>query len=606
MNRFKKISIASIALMASMPWLLSSALPGWSIETAGRLQTTSSIGNSSTIAAAKTAGDPWWKHAVFYEIYPRSFKDSNGDGIGDLNGITSKLDYLKDLGVDAIWLTPCFPSPQVDFGYDISDYCAIAPEYGTMADFDRLLAEAKKRNIKILMDFVVNHTSDKHPWFEESRSSKDNPKRDWYIWRDGKNGGPPNNWQSLFGRSAWKLDPKTNQYYYHFFYAEQPDVNWRNPELKKAMLDSARFWLKKGVAGFRLDAVGCLFEDPECHDNPVLPGTNNFGDPNTEFKYNDHYPEVHDVMRDLRAVLDTFPGGDHPVLIGETAGPDVKSISSMYGPKLDEIQLPMNFFFAYLNKLSAPEFRKMISEWDTNPAGGWPLYFYSNHDQIRHYIRYGDGKNNDAIAKLMAAMLLTVRGTPLMYYGEELGMENNDPKRVEDVYDPIGKIGWPKEKGRDGERTPMQWTAGQYAGFSTAKPWLTSAESYKTHNVQTESADPNSLLNFYKKLIKLRRQEPLLNGKLTMINKDDASVLSFVRSSDARGGLGPRVLVALNFSDKEQQFKPGDGYVLSKFAVKDLVSQGKALYDGKETLQLPPFGVAVMALDDQGEASCHK
>ncbi len=393
---------------------------------------------SATTAPLKKVSDPWWQHAVFYEIYPRSFADSNGDGIGDLNGITSKLDYLHDLGIEAIWLTPCYPSPQVDFGYDISDYCNIAPEYGTLADFDRLVAEAKKRNIKIVMDFVVNHTSDKHPWFEASRSSKTDPKRDWYIWRDGKPGGlPPNNWVSIFGHSAWTLDPKTNQYYYHFFYVQQPDLNWRNPEVRKAMMDVARFWLNRGVGGFRLDAVGCLFEDPELHDNPVLPGKNNFGDPNTENKYNDHYPEVHDVMRDLRHVLDSYK--DNPVLIGETSGPNVASLSTMYGAKLDEIQLPMNFMFAYLNKRSAPEFRKLISEWDANPARGWPLYFFSNHDQVRHYIRYGDDKHRDEIAKLMAALLLTVRGTPLLYYGEELGMENNDPKRVEDVFDPIGK-----------------------------------------------------------------------------------------------------------------------------------------------------------------------
>jgi alpha-glucosidase len=545
-------------------------------------------------SAGKQAGaHPWWQHAVFYEIYPRSFKDSNGDGIGDINGITSKLDYLQDLGVDAIWLTPCYPSPQIDFGYDISDYCAIAPEYGTMADFDRLLAEAKKRKIKIIMDFVVNHSSDKNPWFVASQSSKTDPKRDWYIWRDGKNGGPPNNWQSLFGHSAWKLDPKTNQYYYHFFYAEQPDLNWRNPQLRKAMMDVARFWLKRGVAGFRLDAVGCLFEDPEIHDNPVLAGTNNFGDPNTEYKYNDHYPEVHDVMRELRLVLDTYPGADHPVLIGETSGPDVKSTSSMYGPNLDEIQLPMNFFFAYLNKRSASDFRRLVGEWDANPAHGWPLYFFSNHDQIRHYVRYGDGVHNDAIAKLMAAMLLTIRGTPLMYYGEELGMENNDPKRVEDVYDPIGKIGWPKEKGRDGERTPMQWNSAEHSGFTTGKPWLTPPESFRTHNVEEESKNPESILNFYKKLTALRRNEIFKTGSYEPINTDDDQVFAYLRK-DASG----TVMVALNFSDKEQKFKPvisdldfskAKTDVLLKTSVKDF-------HQGDDSVRMEPFGVFVTSV----------
>ncbi|MBU6450397.1 MAG: alpha-glucosidase [Cyanobacteria bacterium REEB67] len=547
------------------------------------------IAAGASVSAKSNA--PWWQHAVFYEIYPRSFKDSNGDGIGDINGITSKLDYLHDLGIDAIWLTPCYPSPQVDFGYDIADYCAIAPEYGTMADFDRLVAEAKKRNIKIVMDFVVNHTSDKHPWFLASASSKTDPKRDWYIWRDGKNGGPPNNWQSLFGHSAWKLDPKTNQYYYHFFYAEQPDLNWRNPELRKAMMEVAKFWLKRGVAGFRLDAVGCLFEDTELHDNPVLPGTNAYGDPNTEYKYNDQYPEVHDIMRELRSVLDAFPGADHPVLIGETAGPDVKKISSMYGANLDEIQLPMNFFFAYANKRSAVDFRKLVGEWDANPAKGWPLYFFSNHDQIRHYVRYGNGTNNDAIAKLMAAMLLTIRGTPLMYYGEELGMENNDPKRVEDVFDPIGKIGWPKEKGRDGERTPMQWTAGEHAGFSTAKPWLNPPASFTSHNVEAESKEPNSLLNVYKKLIAMRTKEPFKTGSYEPINTKDENVFAYLRKEGSS-----KAVVVLNFSDKKQTFKPEIGGADFGAAEKNvLLKEGVAEATGGSVV-LEPFGVYIAEL----------
>ncbi len=474
--------------------------------------------------------DPWWKHAVFYEIYPRSFSDSNGDGIGDLNGITSKLDYLHDLGIDAIWLTPCYPSPQVDFGYDISDYCNIAPEYGTLADLDHLIAEAKKRNIRIVMDFVLNHTSDKHPWFVESKSSRSNPKRDWYIWRDGKSdGNPPNNWTSIFGHAAWKFDANTKQYYYHLFYPEQPDLNWRNPEVRTAMYDVVRFWLKRGVAGFRLDAVGCLFEDTGLHDNPVIAGTNNFGDPNTEFKYNDHYPEVHDVLRELRKVLDSYPG--NPVLIGETSGSDIPGIASWYGKNLDEIQLPMNFTFAYLNKRSASDFRARIAEWDANPAKGWPLYFYSNHDQPRHYARYGDSAHNDAIAKMMAALLLTIRGTPLLYYGEEIGMDNNDPKRIEDVFDPIGKLGWPKEKGRDGERTPMQWTADRFAGFSTVKPWLLPGDKYTTHNVASENADPMSILMFYKKLIALRKSEPFLTGPYESIDPHNPNVLAFQRGT---------------------------------------------------------------------------
>src|SRR5213082_3268065 len=275
-------------------------------------------------------GHPWWQHAVFYEIYPRSFADSNSDGIGDLNGITAKLDYLKDLGVDAIWITPCFPSPQVDFGYDVADYENIDPMYGTLGDFERLASEAKKHNIRIIMDFVMNHTSDQHAWFKESRSSRDNPKRDWYIWRDGKGPGkPPNNWQSWFGHSAWQFDAKTGQWYYHHFYVQQPDLNWRNPEVRKAMYDVLRFWLDRGVSGFRMDAVSRLFENPSLHDDPILPGKNAFGDPNIKHKYTDDLPEVHDVLREIRKLVDGYPGD--PVLISEADEPTIQDLVKMYG-----------------------------------------------------------------------------------------------------------------------------------------------------------------------------------------------------------------------------------------------------------------------------------
>ena len=546
---------------------------------------------SKPLAQNSSASEPWWKHAVFYEIYPRSFADAKNTGMGNLQGITSKLDYLKDLGVDAIWITPCYPSPQVDFGYDISDYKSIAPEYGNMADFDQLVAEAKKRNIKIIMDLVLNHTSDKHAWFAESSSSKTNPKRDWYVWRDGKNGGPPNNWQSVFGHSAWTLDPKTNQYYYHLFYTEQPDLNWRNPEVRKAMYDSARFWLDKGVAGFRLDAILTLFEDPALRDNPVKAGLKNqYGDPQMDNVYNDRLPEVHDVLKELRKVTDSYPG--HRVLIGETGGKDVAQLSTMYGTHNDEIQLPMNFFFADVNKLSVPDFRREIEAWDKNPAHGWPVYLFSNHDQVRHYVRYGDGQHNDEIAKLTAAMLMTLRGTPILYYGEEIGMDNNDPKRVEDVKDPIGKIGWPQEKGRDGERTPMQWNGEKNAGFSQADPWLPVTDNYKTHNVATEQADPKSILNFYKALTQLRRTQPALeNGQYIPLNTTDNNVLSYLRK-DNRGS----VLVALNMTAAPQKVQ----FDLASHGIK--AKQSKTLLattDGApsvaqlQDLQLAPFSVFI-------------
>jgi alpha-glucosidase len=501
------------------------------------------------IARAQVSGSAdlsrdWWKRAVFYELYPRSFMDSNNDGIGDLNGITSKLDYLKQLGVDAIWITPCYPSPQVDFGYDVSDYENIDPMYGTLQDFDRMEKQARARGIHIIMDFVMNHTSDQHKWFVDSRSSRTSKFRDWYIWRDGKaSGQPPNNWISNFGGPAWTFDSTTGQYYYHFFYPQQPDLNWRNPAVKNAMFDVTRWWYKRGVAGFRLDAVDTLFEDPALHDNPVLPGKNQYGDPNTKNEYNDKMPEVHDVLRGLRKVADE----DGAVLIGETWTNDIAELRKYSGAHNDELQMPMNFMFTMVNELSAPKFRNQIAMADS--SAGWPVWVISNHDIQRSYNRYGDGQHNDAIAKLMAGLYLTLRGTPVMYYGEEIGMENNDPKRREDVKDPIGRLGWPEEKGRDGERTPMQWDAGPNAGFTSAVPWLPVPASYATHNVATEQDNPDSVLQFYKHLLALRHQDQaLLDGSYVALNRDDPNVLSYLRQYKDKA-----VLVVLNMSGSRQR-----------------------------------------------------
>ncbi len=541
-------------------------------------------------AQAKTVdaeGHQWWQHAVFYEIYPRSFADSNDDGIGDLKGITSKMDYLKDLGVDAIWMTPCYPSPQVDFGYDVSDYENIDPMYGTLKDFDRLEGDGQKRGIQIIMDFVMNHSSDQHQWFIDSRSSRTSAHRNWYVWHDGKGPGqPPNNWQSTFGHSAWTLDPKTNQYYYHYFYPEQPDLNWRNPAVEKAMFDVTRWWYDRGVAGFRLDAVDTLFEDPDLRDNPILPGKNKFGDPNMEDKYNLKLPEVHEVLRDLRKVADQH----NAVLIGETWTKDVSELKQYYGEHSNELQMPMDFLFTTVNKVSAPEFRRQIAAVDS--AGGWPVYVLSNHDIVRSYNRYGDGQHNDAIAKLMAGLYLSLRGTPIMYYGEEIGMENNDPKRKEDVKDPIGKIGWPQEKGRDGERTPMQWTSDANAGFTQGTPWLPVPPSYKTHNVASEQQDPNSILQFYRHLLALRHQNrALLDGDYVPLNENDPEVLSYLRRYKDQS-----VLVVLNMSSQSRtiDLDLASKGINSKKAQTLLTTMGN---EGKERslsqMSLEPFSVYI-------------
>jgi alpha-glucosidase len=533
--------------------------------------------------AAEEASNAWWQHAVFYEIYPRSFADSNNDGVGDLNGIASKLDYLKDLGVDAIWISPCFPSPQVDFGYDVSDYENIDPMYGTLADFDNLAREAKKRNIHIILDFVVNHTSDQHKWFLDSKSSRTSAHRDWYIWRDGKGPGePPNNWVSTFGGSAWQFDPTTNQYYYHYFYPQQPDLNWRNPAVKDAMFDVTRFWYKRGVSGFRLDAVDTLFEDPNLKDNPIKkPGKNAFGDPFEVNKYNTKLPEVHDILRGLRQVADQYDA----VLIGETWTANVAELNQYYGKGNNELQLPMDFLFTMVNKLSPAEFRKQIAE--VNAASGWPTFVISNHDIVRSYDRYGDGKHNDEIAKLMAGLYLTLRGTPILYYGEEIGMKTTPPTRREDVKDPIGIKGWPKEKGRDGERTPMQWNDSENAGFTKGTPWLPVPPTYKTHNVADESKDPNSVLEFYKNVLKLRHDnQALLSGSYEPINESDPNVLSYLRVYKGQG-----VVVALNMSGTAQKISltlKQNGFA----SASRLLATGQSAAQGNE-VSLEPYGVFI-------------
>ena len=536
-----------------------------------------------------SAAEPveWWQNAVVYEIYPRSFADSNGDGVGHLKGITQHLAYLQELGVDAIWITPFYPSPQVDFGYDIADYRAIDPQYGTLADFDRLVAEAKKRNIRVIMDMVLNHTSDRHPWFVESRSSRTNPKADWYMWHDGKpGGGPPNNWESIFGHSAWTFEPKRSQFYYHAFYTEQPDLNWRNPEVRSAMYDTMRFWMKRGVAGFRLDAITSLFEDPQLRDEPVArPGVNSYGDPILTRQYTDNLPECHDVLKELRRLTNEFPGR---VLIGETYLPNIKELAKMYGAHKDELQLPMDTQFAF-NPLSADVFRSKLRDAETQLNGGLPLFFFDNHDNPRSWTRFGDHKNDAAIARLLATLLMTPRCTALMYYGEEIGMENNDPKRIEDVRDPIGKIGWPREKGRDGERTPMQWDAGTNAGFSNARAtWLPVAPGYETRNVAVETRDPGSLLNYYKALIRLRKTDPALRaGDFALIDENDKNVLAFTR----RAKDGTTDLVVLNFTASPQtaSFHAGGAHAATLLSSFSKSGQTVSL----NSLALPGYGAFV-------------
>jgi alpha-glucosidase len=543
----------------------------------------------------------WWKNAVIYEIYPRSFQDSNGDGIGDLNGITSRLDYLRKLGVDAIWLTPSYPSPQVDFGYDISNYEAIDPQYGTMADFERLVSEARQRHIRILMDLVLNHTSDQHPWFKESASSRTNPKADWYMWRDPKmvNGHrePPNNWVSLFGGSAWQWDPARQQYYYHCFYVQQPDLNWDNPQVRKAMYDVARFWISKGVSGFRLDAITTLFEDPQDRNEPYVlgpdgkPRINAYGDKEVQDIYTNNLPAVHDVLRQLRQVVNQASGGN-AVLIGETYLSSIADLRKMYGAGNDELQLPMDMQVGFINKLDVPLFRRRINEAETELNGDMPLFVFDNHDNPR-WDRYVTDGHKDDVGRVLATILFASRDTALMYYGDAIGMVTTSPTRKEDVKDPIGIRGWPKEKGRDGERTPMQWTPGLDAGFSTAaKTWLPIPPSYKTINVQVEQPQPGSMLDWYQKIVALKRTDPALHdGEEIMLNNSDPHVLSWLR----KGPNGEAVIVACNFTAQPQSVNFNlKSQGVNRFHVKTLLkTPGAPDPLSLDLVQLGPYGVYI-------------
>jgi alpha-glucosidase len=546
---------------------IETCMVGLMLVTAMAMAGQSVPANKKVEAKAATAASErdWWKNAVIYEVYPRSFQDTNGDGIGDLNGITERLDYLKDLGVDAIWLTPVYTSPHVDFGYDISDYKNIDPQYGTLADFDRLVAEANARQIRVIMDMVMNHTSDQHEWFLESRSSRDNPYRDWYVWHDGKGqtatgrGEPPNNWQSLFGHSAWQWDEKTRQYYYHKFYIQQPDLNWNNPKVHAAFEDIVRFWLERGVGGFRFDAITTLFEDPSLADEGVVldkngkPVINAYGDPQLDNSKTDNQPGLHGVVAEMRATAEKFGTSKFPgtrVLIGETYLPNIGELKKMYGTaESPEFQLPMDTQVAFINKLDVTVFRSKLNDAEMRLGFNIPLLLFDNHDNPRMDLRYGDGVHDTEIQSVLATILFASRGAALMYYGDEIGMKTTPPRRKADVKDPIGITGWPKEKGRDGERTPMQWNGSTNAGFTTGTPWLPVPPSAATVNVRAEEQDPDSLLAWYKALIRLKKTVPAFaSGANIMLDTENTKVLSWLRQAPG----APQVVVSVNFTAEPQ------------------------------------------------------
>mgnify|MGYP000850985732 FL=1 len=568
----------------------------------------------------------WWQKAVFYQIYPRSFADGNGDCLGDFKGMIEKLDYLKDLGIDAIWLSPHYPSPYVDCGYDIADYMAVAPEYGTMDDFKQFLDGAHQRGMRLILDLVMNHTSDKHAWFLESRSSRDNPKRDWYIWRDPKpDGSPPNNWQSTFDGPAWEYDAATDQYYYHYFFREQPDLNWRNPEVREAMFNMVRFWLDMGVDGFRLDAIGTIFEHPDLPDQPLdmtyldLRKLVREADTlekkqiasetwNRIFMYQLEQPGMHELMKELRAVVDEYGPGER-VLIAENENIEY------HGNGNDELHMVFNFPLMQTECITPQHVLDnqlmRLTQLAAVSSQAWPANTLSNHDTPRLYSRYGDGIHNDELIRLHLALLLTLKGTPFLYYGDEIGMRNLELTEITQLCDTMATWVYRTEVEqlgadlaealkhaidftRDRGRSPMQWENAPNAGFCPPdeRPWLPINPDYAQGiNVADQLADSQSLLNFYRNFLRLRRQNAaLVEGEYEAIEAGDPDVLAFLRYTEEQ-----TCLVVLNFSDRAVK--------LNFNRTGELVGYSKAqiMHPDRQVLpslifELPEWGILIAEL----------
>jgi len=514
----------------------------------------------------------WWQHGVIYQIYPRSFQDSDGDGIGDLKGIERRLDYLADLGIDAIWISPIYPSPMKDFGYDVADYCDVDPRFGTLADFDALVKAAHAKGLRVLLDLVPNHSSDQHPWFRESRSSRDNPKRDWYIWRDPRpGGGPPNNWISDFGGSAWEWDEATSQYYYHAFLKEQPDLNWRNPEVREAIYSAMRFWFDRGVDGFRIDVLWHMIKHSDFPDNPLNPAyTPAMGEMHSVLQlHSTDQLEVHGIAADMRAIADDYAAkGRDLVLIGEIYLP-IDRLMHYYGREAPEVHLPFNF-----QLIDAPwearALARLITDYEAAlPPGGWPNWVLGNHDRPRVATKRGAAQ-----ARVAAMLLLTLRGTPTIYYGDEIGLA--------DVAIPADEVQDPRELrepglglGRDPVRTPMPWDDDQNGAFTTGKPWLPLNADWQERNVAAQSADPESMLNLYHKLLALRREHEALSVGDFMPVECEGDILAYERWH-GRDSL----LIALNLGDREQIFlapRPVDGALVSTLGAPKPCSGAKVV-----------------------------
>ncbi|MCL2035416.1 MAG: alpha-glucosidase [Oscillospiraceae bacterium] len=550
----------------------------------------------------------WWKESVIYQIYPRSFYDSNGDGNGDLAGATAKLDYLKDLGIDIIWLSPIFKSPNHDNGYDISDYRAIMDEFGTMEDFGRLLSEAHARGIKIMLDLVANHTSDEHPWFIESRKSRDNAYRDYYIWHDGKNGGPPNNWESFFGGPTWEYDDKTGQYYMHLFVKQQPDLNWENPDVRHEIYDMMKWWFDKGVDGFRMDTVNMYSKAPGFPDGEPIPGTP-YGDKSPHMH---NGPRIHEFLKEMnREVLSKYD----IVTVGEAPETSVEDAILYTG--FDQGELNMVFTFEHMwtdyqnatqwcdLKFDLVKLKNALSSWQTGlHEKGWNSLYWNNHDQPRVVSRFGDdGEYREVSAKMLAACLHMMQGTPYIYQGEELGMTNVAFSGIDD-YDDVATVNAYREytenrgvshgdmmryihqTSRDNARTPMQWDNTENAGFTTGKPWLKVNPNYPVINAKAQVNDPDSVFGFYKKLIRLRKEHPVIvYGDYELLLPDHPAIFAYLRKLG-----GETLLTVCSFQKECVEFSVPDILPLEK--AKLLLSN----YDSPDitrTFTLQPYEARV-------------
>ncbi|MBX7493694.1 DUF3459 domain-containing protein [Qipengyuania sp. 1NDW9] len=508
-------------------------------------------------SAGETSGLPWWKGATIYQIYPRSFRDSNGDGIGDLPGITERLPHIAELGIDAIWVSPFFKSPMKDFGYDVSDYAAVDPIFGDLDDFDAMVTRSHELGLKVLIDQVYSHTSDEHEWFAESRSSRDNPKADWYVWADAKpDGSPPSNWQSVFGGPAWTWDARRGQYYLHNFLSSQPQLNLHNREVQDAVLGVMRFWLERGVDGFRIDALNFAMHDPQLRDNPSAPANGKARTRPFDFqikKYNQSHPDIPEFIERIRSLTDEFDG---IFTVAEVGGDDAVREMRLFTDGETHLNSAYSFNFLYADALTPELVCGSLAEWPDEDGLGWPSWAFENHDAPRALSRWCEPHERDAFARLKALLLVSLRGNAIFYYGEELGLTQVDIP-FDQLHDPEAIANWPLTLSRDGARTPMPWNDSACAGFGSTTPWLPLGEENRSRPVEAQRKDKNSLLNFTRDAIALRKANPALHHGRVASCDHEGDLLVFSRETD-----GQRLECRFNLGSKPVSLDNCQGRVL--------------------------------------------